>query len=76
MILIPRATRGWAAVLGACAILTVSAVPAAAQATGTVSGTVVDNSNQVVPGATVTLVNEASADARTTVSGPQGTFTF
>jgi hypothetical protein len=36
----------------------------------------VDNSNQVVPGATVTLVNEATVDARTTVSGPQGTFTF
>jgi type 1 fimbria pilin len=76
MISIPRAIRGGAAVLGACALLALSAGPAAAQATGTVSGTVVDNSNQVVPGATVTLLNEATADARTTVSGGQGTFTF
>jgi type 1 fimbria pilin len=76
MIFTPRAIRGGAAMLGACALLALSAGPAAAQATGTVSGTVVDNSNQVVPGATVTLVNEATADARTTVSGGQGTFTF
>ena len=41
-----------------------AARPAAAQDTGTVSGTVVDASGQVLPGATVTLVNEATGDAR------------
>ena len=48
----------------------------AAQATGTVSGTVVDTSSQVVPGGTVTLTNEATRDARTTVGGAQGGFAF
>ena len=76
MISTPRAIRGWAAVLGVSAILAFAPAPAIAQATGTVSGTVVDNSHQVVPGATVTLLNEATGDARTTVSGGQGTFTF
>ena len=41
-----------------------------------VSGTVIDNTSQVVPGATVTLTNEATADARTTVSGERGEFAF
>lgn len=51
--------------------------PAAAQApTGTVSGSVVDESNQVIPGATVTLVHEQTAAARTAVSGTDGVFLF
>jgi hypothetical protein len=50
--------------------------PAAAQNTGTVSGTIIDNTGQVVPGATVTLTNEATSDARTTVSGGHGEFAF
>jgi Carboxypeptidase regulatory-like domain/TonB-dependent Receptor Plug Domain len=49
---------------------------AAAQDTGTVSGTVVDSTAQVVPGATVTLTDEASAVARTTTSDERGVFTF
>src|SRR5436190_24264458 len=49
---------------------------AAVQDTGTVSGTVVDSSAQVVPGATVTLTSEATADARTTTSDEHGAFTF
>src|SRR5438093_766399 len=53
-----------------------AARPAAAQDTGTVSGTVVDASGQVLPGATVTLVNEATGDARTIVTGDRGEFTF
>jgi hypothetical protein len=39
----PRVIRGWASVLGACAVV---------------------------------AINEATADARTTVSGGQGTLTF
>ena len=39
-------------------------------------GTVVDDTSQVVPGATVTLTNEPTADARTTVSSERGEFAF
>ena len=57
-------------------ILLLSAPPASAQDTGSVSGTVVDSSSQVVPGATVTLTHEATANTRTTTSGPRGAFVF
>ncbi|HEX4565193.1 MAG TPA: DUF2012 domain-containing protein, partial [Vicinamibacterales bacterium] len=64
-------------VLGAfVASFLVLAAPAAAQDTGTVSGTVIDNSNQVVPGAAVLLINEATADNRATTTAGDGTFTF
>lgn len=52
------------------------AAPIAPQDTGTISGTVVDGSGQVVPGATVTLTNEATADSRTATSGARGEFAF
>ena len=39
-----------------------------AQDTGIVTGSVVDTADQVIPGATVTLVNEATGDARTAVT--------
>src|SRR3954468_23634396 len=69
----------------ACVLVVVSlAAPAAAPAatltaaqdTGTVSGTVVDSSGQVVPGASVTLVNEATADVRTAATDQRGVFSF
>ena len=48
---------------------------AAAQAvTGTISGTVVDAQKAVVPGATVTITNEATADSRAATSDAQGAF--
>ena len=49
---------------------------AAVQDTGTVSGLVVDASSQVVPGATVSLTNDASGDGRTAVTDDRGAFTF
>ena len=52
------------------------AAPGAAQNTGSVSGTVIDSSGQVVPGATVTLTNEATADTRTQPSKEHGEFAF
>ncbi|HYT75941.1 MAG TPA: carboxypeptidase regulatory-like domain-containing protein, partial [Vicinamibacterales bacterium] len=64
------------ALFGACLALALGAYPVAAQDTGIVSGTIVDNTNQVVPGATITLINEATVDTRTTASGPQGVFIF
>ena len=60
----------------AAAAAALLAVPAAAQDTGTVSGTVIDSTGQVVPGATVTLTNERTADARTLTSSERGEFAF
>ena len=46
---------------------------AAAQAvSGTISGNVVDAQGSVIPGATVTVVNEATSDARVAVSDGKG----
>ena len=44
--------------------------------TGSLSGTVVDTSEGVLPGATVTLMNELSGDQRTTVTNATGNFVF
>ena len=44
--------------------------------TGQLSGTVVDTSDAVLPGVTVTLINELSGDQRTTVSNDSGNFVF
>ena len=38
-------------------VTALTAAPAAAQNTGTISGTIIDNTGQVVPGATLTLIN-------------------
>jgi len=48
----------------------------AAQDTGLVSGTVVDESGQVLPGASVTLLDEATGATRTGVSNGRGEFAF
>jgi len=71
-----RVGRWRARLAGASLALALGAVPAAAQDTGTVSGTIVDNSTQVVPGATVTLINEATSDTRATASDGRGVFIF
>ena len=76
MIFTPRVRRACWALLSVGFALALSATSLAAQGTGTVSGTVVDNSGQVVPGATVTLINEATRDSRTAVSGEHGGFNF
>jgi hypothetical protein len=47
-----------------------------AQLTGTISGTVYDSSGSVIPNATVTLTNEATAERRDTVSNSDGVFVF
>ncbi len=45
-------------------------------ATGSLSGTIADPSNAVVPAATVTLVNNATGAERSAVSSSSGTFDF
>jgi hypothetical protein len=59
------------------ALLLLGSAPADAQdVTGAISGTVVDDTKQVLPGATVTLVSEQTRSSRTTVTGSRGEFRF
>lgn len=58
------------------ALVAMCGVHAFAQTTGTLSGTVTDQTGAVIPGAKVTLLNQATHDARTTVSNGSGYFTF
>jgi len=54
-------------------------VPGAAAAqsvSGGVAGTIVDQTRQVVPGATITLVNEETGESRVTASNETGAFVF
>jgi protocatechuate 3,4-dioxygenase beta subunit len=44
--------------------------------TGTIEGTVMDPSGKAVPGAKITLTNEATRDFRSSNSGEVGTFNF
>jgi hypothetical protein len=50
--------------------------PSAQTVTGSISGSIVDPSDQVVPGATVTLVNDATGELRSVPSAEGGTFVF
>jgi len=62
-----------------CAVLIIVATlphRARAQDTGIVTGSVVDGTGQVLPGATVTLLNEATASGRTLTTNERGEFTF
>ncbi|HYG97579.1 MAG TPA: TonB-dependent receptor [Terriglobales bacterium] len=47
-----------------------------AQHTGVITGTVLDSTGAVVPGAKVELINQATQDTRNTVSNGEGYFTF
>ncbi len=65
----------WSVALLACIATTLSPSTAFAQAvTGTISGTIVDPQTQVLPGATVTIISEATNDTRVTVSDERGNF--
>jgi len=64
--------RGFTLALVAAALL--PGLVWAQTVTGTISGTVVDPQTQVIPGATVTIVNEATNDTRVAVSDGQGNF--
>jgi outer membrane receptor protein involved in Fe transport len=48
---------------------------AVAQATGTITGQVTDESGSVLPGATVEVINDGTGQARTVVTGSDGAYT-
>jgi Carboxypeptidase regulatory-like domain/TonB-dependent Receptor Plug Domain len=66
-------TAGIAAWLGLFLCATTSL---AQSVTGTINGVVTDDSGGLVAGASVTLTNERTADARTTTTGENGSFQF
>ncbi len=58
-------------------LLLLFALPALhAQTTAQISGTVTDTTGAVIPGATVTLVNEATQDTRVVKSNGDGLYSF
>src|SRR5512134_3272391 len=67
----------WAPVLATATLAMLMLMPAWAQTTtGTISGTVLDPSGQVVPGAKVAVTNEATGEPRNGTTGATGEFVF
>jgi Carboxypeptidase regulatory-like domain len=62
--------------LGFSLVLLTTATAFAQSTAGSMSGSVVDAQGQVVPGANVTITNENTAEARTTVSNEIGEYVF
>ena len=62
--------------LGAVVVTVLLACPAWAQNTGSLRGTATDSTGAVVPGATVTLANEATKFTRTAVTDVKGGYFF
>ena len=60
--------------LAAGALALLPATGGAQNVTGTILGTVVDSQGQVIPGAAVTVINEATGETRSAVSSPRGDF--
>ncbi len=75
-----RPSRLWFStlVLMVTILLLASAVPAGAQvaSAGQVSGVVTDKTGAVVPGATVTMIDNGTKEERTTTSNSAGQYTF
>jgi Carboxypeptidase regulatory-like domain/TonB-dependent Receptor Plug Domain len=67
----------WSKLLYGLSVLLLASGPAMAQTvTGTISGTVVDPTGQVIMGAMVTLINERVNDKRTLTTNEDGAFNF
>jgi hypothetical protein len=68
-------SRPWLLVFTLAALAALVPTYASAQAvTGTISGTIVDQQGSVIPGATVTVIYEATNDSRSTVTDERGNF--
>lgn len=71
--------RLWQAIsqaISSCAVLLCLLATASAQTTSSIAGTVRDTVDALVPGATVTLINESSKATRSTTSNAEGYFNF
>src|SRR3990167_4276848 len=67
--------QGWGLVIPTLLVLFFSVSITRAQlTTGTIAGTVTDQSGAAVPGATVTLKNVDTGVSRTTTTGPTGRY--
>jgi hypothetical protein len=67
----------WASVfLVALAIVGLCPFPAAAQATGSMTGLVADETGAIVPGALVEATSQSTGQVRTTVTAPDGFYTI
>src|ERR1041385_6363364 len=72
-----RMTRAFAQVLTIALLVMLTLSKVGAQTTcATITGTVVDQSGQIVPAAHVTVTNEATGDVRKTDSTASGDFNF
>jgi hypothetical protein len=69
-----RCSRAFVVLAAVVAALVLPRAASAQTVTGTISGTVVDQQTQVIPGATITVVNEATNDTRVTVTDGTGSF--
>jgi len=72
----PAVRKALGRAVGSSAAALLLAVAAHAQITASISGTVRDAADALVPGARVTLTDEASKAIRTTVSNQEGFFSF
>jgi hypothetical protein len=68
--------RLWRAALAALLLLVFAGRPFAQGTAGAISGTIVDESGQAMPGVAITLTDERSNVSRATTSGGDGTFAF
>lgn len=68
--------RLWRAALAALLLLVCAGRPFAQGTTGAISGTIVDESNQPIPGVAITLTDERTNVSRAATSGADGTFAF
>ena len=62
--------------IAGAALLLLASVSANAQFNASVSGTVFDPTEAVIPGATVTIINVDTQATKTATSGDSGTFQF
>ena len=68
--------RAWRVAIQTCLVLLLGAFPALAQnISGRIDGHVTDSSGGVLPGATVTVLNEGTGFTRTLVTDETGLFT-
>src|SRR5512132_1610086 len=74
---VPSFNHNWAILVLAVLVTMWLSMPAGAQSVrGTISGNVTDSNSAAIPGATVTLVGDQKADARSVTTNDSGRFSF